>query len=251
MNSPTTTWQLIPNRKACNKDKRASKLSKRYKMTLKKERRKYPRFKKQFKAHCITTESKRGGDECTVINVSLKGVGVVFHTSEKIRVGSSVILEIPASQEHEHHSVKGVIKWLKKRENDYMGGIELAELFDALPRAKDTMARENGTAEDRIYIRFSTNLKAWYSIRETGEGWGECTVFNVSRKGMGVNFHATETIETGSAIHLKIIIPSETEPMNVKGTLRWVKQVKNEYIGGIELTEVLDEIKSLIIMLEG
>lgn len=221
-------------------------------MTRNKERRKYPRFKKQFKAHCITTESKRGGDECTVINVSLKGVGVVFHTGEKIRVGSSVILEIPASGDHEHHSVKGVIKWVKKRENDYMGGIELAELFDALPRAKDdSMARENGTAEDRIYIRFSTNLKARYFIRDMGEGWGECTVFNVSRKGMGVNFHTREKIEAGSTIHLKIILPSEPEPMNVKGTLRWIKQVKNECIGGIELTEVLDEITSLIIMLEG
>ena len=140
---------------------------------------------------------------------------------------------------------------MKKRENDYIGGIELAELFDALPREKDTMARENGTAEDRIYIRFSTNLKARYFLREMGEGWGECTVFNVSRKGMGINFHTTEKIEAGLTIHLKIIIPSEPEPMNVKGTLRWVKQVKNECICGIELTEVLDEIKSLIIMLEG
>ena len=85
-------------------------------MMVSKERRRYPRFTKQFKAHCITTESKRGGDDCTVINVSLKGLGVVFNTSEEIKVGSSVILEIPASEEHEPHSVKGIVKWVKKRE---------------------------------------------------------------------------------------------------------------------------------------
>lgn len=220
-------------------------------MMVSKERRRYPRFTKQFKAHCITTESKRGGDDCTVINVSLKGMGVLFHTSEKIKVGSNVILEIPASGEHEPHTVKGVVKWVKKRENDYIGGIELAELFDALPREKDNIESENGTAEDRIHIRFSTNLKALYFIREIGESWGECTVFNVSRKGIGINFHTTEKIEAGLTINLKIIIPSELEPMNVKGTLRWVKQVEDECICGIELTEVLDEIKSLIIMLEG
>ena len=101
-------------------------------MTVRKERRRYPRFKKQFDAHCITAESKRGGDECTVINVSLKGMGVIFHTSERIKVGSSVILEIPASGKHEPHSVKGTVKWVKKRDNDYMGGIELSELFDAV-----------------------------------------------------------------------------------------------------------------------
>ena len=220
-------------------------------MMVRKERRRYPRFTKQFKAHCITTESKRGGDDCTVINVSLKGLGVVFNTSEEIKVGSSVILEIPASEEHEPHTVKGVVKWVKKRENDYIGGIELAELFDALPKEKDNIAMENGTAEDRIFIRFSTNLKARYFIKELGESWGECTVFNVSRKGMGINLHTTEKIESGSTINLTIIITSELEPMDVKGTLRWVKQVEAECICGIELTEVLDEIKSLIIMLEG
>lgn len=220
-------------------------------MMVSEERRRYPRFTKQFKAHCITTESKRGGDDCTVINVSLKGLGVVFNTSEEIKVGSSVILEIPASEEHKSHTVKGVVKWVKKRENDYIGGIELAELFDALPKEKDNIAMENGAAEDRIFIRFSTNLKARYFIKELGESWGECTVFNVSRKGMGINFHTTEKIESGSTINLKIIITSELEPMDVKGTLRWVKQVEDECICGIELTEVLDEIKSLIIMLEG
>ena len=45
-----------------------------------------------------------------IIDVSLKGMGVVFHIHEKIKVGSSVILKIPASFEREPHSVKGVIK---------------------------------------------------------------------------------------------------------------------------------------------
>jgi hypothetical protein len=68
---------------------------------------------------------------------------------------------------------------------------------------------------------------------------------------MGITFHTTETIQVGSTINLEIRVPSEREPMSVKGTLKWIKQENNEYSGGIELIEVLDEITSLIIMLQG
>ena len=68
---------------------------------------------------------------------------------------------------------------------------------------------------------------------------------------MGINFHTTRTIPIGSTINLEITVPSELEPMIVRGTLRWVKSGDNGYSGGIELIEVLDEITSLIIMLQG
>jgi len=38
-------------------------------------------------------------------------------------------------------------------------------------------------------------------------------------------------------------IPGELEPILVKGTIKWVKQIENGYFSGIELVKELDEIK--------
>ena len=103
----------------------------------------------------------------------------------------------------------------------------------------------------REQIRFSTNLKGRYSTEGLGKNWEECTVLDASRKGMGIKFHTPEGIKVGSIINLETVVPSETEPLNVRGTLKWIKQKENELIGGVEFAEVQDEIKSLIIMLEG
>ena len=125
------------------------------------------------------------------------------------------------------------------------------QLFEALPREENNVSRQDGGEENRLHIRFATSLKGRYFIKELGKRWGNCTVFDVSSKGMGVKFHTNETIEVGETITIEIEIPSELEPMSVNGLLRWIKQADNEFVGGIELTEVLDEIKSLIIMLGG
>jgi c-di-GMP-binding flagellar brake protein YcgR len=104
--------------------------------------------------------------------------------------------------------------------------------------------------ERRNYIRFSTNLKARYFTGETVKNWEECTVFDASRNGMGIKFHTPEEIQIGSTINLETVVSSEIEPLNVRGTLKWIKQEANEFVGGVELTGVSEEIKSLIIMLE-
>jgi Tfp pilus assembly protein PilZ len=220
-------------------------------MNPKNERRLYPRYEKQFKAQYITSESTRGSEECTVINASLKGMGVIFHTRDTITVGSTIILEIPVRGKSSPYSIKGKIKWVKKRETDSIGGIVLDQLFDALPREENNDGRQDGGEENRVHIRFDTDLKGRYFIKELGQRWGNCTVFDVSRTGMGIKFHTPETIDVGSTITVEIEVPSELEPMSVKGILRWIKPADNEFLGGIELTEVLDEIKSLIIMLRG
>ena len=220
-------------------------------MNTQRERRRYPRYKKQFKAQYITSESKRGSEECTVINASLKGMGVIFHTPETVTVGSTIIIEIPIRGKASPYSIKGKVKWVKKRETDSIGGVELDQLFDAIPREDTTIKRQDGGEENRAAIRFDTDLKGRYFVKELEKLWGNCTVFDVSRTGMGIKFHTSEPIEVGSHITIEIEVPSELEPMNVKGILRWIKQGENEFLGGIELTEVLDEITSLIIMLRG
>ena len=103
----------------------------------------------------------------------------------------------------------------------------------------------------REHIRFSTNLKGRYSTEGLGKNWEECTVMDASRRGMGIQFHTPDIIKVGSTIYLETVVPSETEPLNVRGTVKWIKQKENGLIGGVAFADVQDEIKSLIIMLEG
>jgi hypothetical protein len=178
-------------------------------------------------------------------------MGVIFHTPDTIPVGATIIIEIPIRGKASPHSIKGKVKWVKKRESDSIGGIELDQLFDALPREDNTIKRPDGGEENRAAIRFATNLKGRYFVKELEKLWGNCTVFDVSRTGMGIKFHTSKPIDVGSTITIEIEVPSELEPMSLKGILRWIKEGENKFLGGIELTKVLDEITSLIIMLRG
>ena len=94
----------------------------------------------------------------------------------------------------------------------------------------------------RRYPRFVTKLKGRYLLEEKTGDWGECTIVNISLKGMGVEFHTQEKINEGSTVSLAIIVPKESEPVMVNGVLRWIKQRKNDAIGGIEITEELNEV---------
>ena len=93
----------------------------------------------------------------------------------------------------------------------------------------------------RRFSRFDTQLMARYLIKEKKGGWGECTIINVSRKGMSIRFHSCEKIIAGSTFHLEIFVPTGLEPINVKGILKRIEQEEDNLIGSIELTEVLDE----------
>lgn len=95
----------------------------------------------------------------------------------------------------------------------------------------------------RRFSRCDTQFKAQYFFKEKKGGWAECTVIDVSRKGLGVKFQNCEKSDEGLTIHLEIYVPTEVEPVSVKGVLKRVKQEDGDFIGNIELTEVLDEDK--------
>lgn len=90
--------------------------------------------------------------------------------------------------------------------------------------------------------RFSMQLNAQYSFDDTPKNWKECTIIDATYKGMGIRFKIPEKIETGSNIHLEILVSKEITPIRIKGTLKWVGEGGNNFVGGVELTEVLDEI---------
>jgi len=86
----------------------------------------------------------------------------------------------------------------------------------------------------RKFSRFDTHMKAQYFLQEKNRGWEECTVIDISRKGMGIRFLTNEKVSVGSTLHLEISIPTELETINVKGILKRINQRENDFIGGIE-----------------
>ena len=95
---------------------------------------------------------------------------------------------------------------------------------------------EDTVDEKRFHARFSIQLEAKTLLK----GWVQCSIFDVSSKGIGIKFQTTEDIDVGSSIYLEILAPKELEPIGLKGILARVKQEENNFVGGIELFKELD-----------
>ncbi len=93
---------------------------------------------------------------------------------------------------------------------------------------------ENKTENRRAFSRFDTHLKAQFLLKEKRGDLRTCTVLNISRTGMGLQFHTPEKISVGSSIHLEITVPASLEPFSAEGTVKWIHQIDNDFIGGIE-----------------
>ena len=99
----------------------------------------------------------------------------------------------------------------------------------------------NEEGDRRRFKRFDTQRKARYFLKAGSRCCKECTITNISRKGVGILFPAHEKITMGSTILLKIFYFAEAEPTSVIGMLRWMRKRKNDCIGGIESIKVLDD----------
>ena len=94
--------------------------------------------------------------------------------------------------------------------------------------------------DKRNYKRFPTQLKGTFLLKG-GLRREQCTVLNVSRKGLGVAFHTKETISRGSSVYIEIYPPQELQPISVKGVVKWITQIENGYTGGVELMSKFDD----------
>jgi len=103
--------------------------------------------------------------------------------------------------------------------------------------------------ERRKSKRFTINLKARYFLKGSKGNWEECTVINISHDGAGLEFYTSEKIVVGSTLFLEIFVPKVIEPINVEGVLRWVKQGKRDFIGGIEVTSKSDKDKVEVLII--
>ena len=70
------------------------------------------------------------------------------------------------------------------------------------------------------------------------KGWEDCVITEASRNGLGVKFYTTEKINEGSIVHLRVLFPSKTCPVEIKGSLKWIKKGENHFIGGIEWFQI-------------
>jgi len=105
------------------------------------------------------------------------------------------------------------------------------------------LSYEEKLKDRRKFPRFDTELKAQFVSKESHRGGEECTIIDFSRKGMKAKVYTSEEINVGTNVLLEVYIPRELDPIDVKGTIKWVKQIESGYISGIELLERLDETK--------
>lgn len=96
--------------------------------------------------------------------------------------------------------------------------------------------------------RFTTSLKAQYSLGESEGDGKECTVINVSGNGAGLEFYTHETIGINKDVTLKIFAPEAKTPIHVKGILRWVKEGEKDFVGGVEVVLQSDKDKLAVLI---
>lgn len=96
--------------------------------------------------------------------------------------------------------------------------------------------------ERRHLKRFSLKLKARYRFDDMKGTWKECSVVDMTSKGMGLKFHTRETLTEGAPIFLAIVIDDHPRPVQLKGVVQWGGEGADGCACGVQLTEILDEI---------
>ena len=98
--------------------------------------RDFRRIKLQHRAYFILKEGNRGWEECTLLNTNknLKGIGIRFHTDKEIKVNSVVTIDLSANDECRPACITGIIRWIQKVGNGFVGGVELTDSTEKLKR---------------------------------------------------------------------------------------------------------------------
>lgn len=95
------------------------------------DKRKFLRFPLQLGAR-YTEENEDNWKECSVVDISREGMGVVIHSVEAICKGSLVKIEIHAPMQDDLIAVKGKLVWLKEIKDDprfnFAGGVQLTTI---------------------------------------------------------------------------------------------------------------------------
>ena len=92
------------------------------------DRRKFIRFSVKLNAQ-YSEENQDKWNECSVINISREGLGLVVYLKEKIHLGSTLNLMIDVPEKNPSVSAAGTLIWIeeleKKSEFNYKAGIQI------------------------------------------------------------------------------------------------------------------------------
>ena len=102
----------------------------------------------------------------------------------------------------------------------------------------------------REFIRFPVTLSARYS-QENQDKWNQCSVIDISRKGMGVVVYLKEKIRLGSTLNFIIDVPGKEPPISAAGTLTWIEDLKGNpefnFKGGVQIIDIHSEDKWILL----
>ena len=96
-------------------------------------------------------------------------------------------------------------------------------------------------SDKRKFFRVTKKHKISYAPQDRIENLQDCTIIDVSRKGMQIVF--PEKIDLGAVIclQLPVAVPEELAAITINAQLKWIKKQGNNFIGGIELLDQLDD----------
>jgi hypothetical protein len=104
-------------------------------------------------------------------------------------------------------------------------------------------SERDAVQEKREFVRVLTNLKAQYSMKGKKSRWKRCTIINIHHKGFGLELHSITKISEGEILHFSIVLAGKSEPIQIRGSVQWMKERKRYFIGGIKVTSTQDEDK--------
>ena len=95
------------------------------------DRRKFLRFPLQLRAR-YTENNGNNWKECSIIDISREGMGVIIHSIEAINEGVLLKIAIHAPVLDDPITVEGRLMWLKELKDDpqfnYAGGVQLTSI---------------------------------------------------------------------------------------------------------------------------
>ncbi len=86
------------------------------------------RFLIRLKAQYSLEEGNAVWEECTILDVSNKEMGIEF--DKQISLDSTIHLAIHLPKEPEPLRTKGILKWIKHSKSRFIGGVEFTEQLD-------------------------------------------------------------------------------------------------------------------------
>ena len=86
-------------------------------------KRKCARFNTEIKTS-YRIDGEKTWKECTIVNMSREGMGILFRTKEEIVEGAVIHLKVVRPHEKEPINIKANLRWIAKSGNEYVGGIE-------------------------------------------------------------------------------------------------------------------------------